>query len=71
MRLDLAHHARMDKSRMLTDALLTIVLVMLLLGAFSNGTVTVPMPNGSPQLAADEPTWDEVTAKFAEIFSSL
>ena len=62
----------MDKSRVLTDGLLTIVLVMLMLGVFSNGTITVPMPNSAASLDADEPSWDEmIAAKFAEIFSSL
>ena len=64
----------MDKSRTITDGLLTIVLVMLLLSAFSNGTVTVPMPNSVAHTAtadADEPSWDEIAARFAELFSSL
>jgi hypothetical protein len=64
----------MDKSRAITDGLLTIVLVMLLLSAFSNGTVTVPMPNSvvhASMVDADEPSWDEITARFAELSSSL
>ena len=72
--IDPAHDRRMDKSRAITDGLLTIVLVMLLLSAFSNGTVTVPMPNGVAHTAAvdaDEPSWDAITARFAELFSSL
>ena len=71
---DPAHDRGMDRSRAITDGLLTIVLVMLLLSVFSNGTVTVPMQNGAVYAAtvdADEPSWDEITAKIAELFSSL
>jgi len=75
-RLDPAHDRTMDSSRALIDGLLTIVLVMLLLSAFSSGTVTVPMQNGAAYAAtvdADEasPSWHEITARIAELFSSL
>jgi len=56
------------------DGLLTFVLVMLMLSVFSHGTVTVPMQNGAAHtgsLDADEPSWDEIAAKIAELFSSL
>ena len=64
----------MGRSRAILDGLLTIVLVMLMLSVFSHGTVTVPMQNGAAHtgsLDSDESTWDEVAAKFAELFSSL
>jgi hypothetical protein len=64
----------MDRSRAVMDGLLTFVLVMLMLSVFSHGTVTVPMQSGAALAIpsdADESTWDEITARIAELFSSL
>ena len=64
----------MDKSRAIMDGLLTTAFVMLMLHVFSGGTVTVPMQNDAVGVAtstADDPSFDEINAKFAEMSASL
>ena len=58
----------MNKNNAMLDGALTSVFVMVMLQAFSGGTVEVPVPNEATRVAAaaqpDDRSVDDITAAF-------